>query len=179
VPAAPLDKPVRETAADLHHLQSVLDESAQGASPFLRRSFEIPEHSLSAEQLAAHLQGSLTVALATVTARGEPRVAPINAVFYRGAFHIPTVAQAARARHLARRPGASLTYFEDTGLAVIVHGRATIIDVDAPAFAELDEIQVSSGNQSPLEWEGDAIYLKIEPGTMFTYARAPRAHPTS
>jgi pyridoxine/pyridoxamine 5'-phosphate oxidase len=162
---------VRETPDDLERLQALLDESAARASPFLRASFEIPERSLSAEQLANHLTGSLTVALATVTAKGEPRVAPINALFYRGSFHIPTVAQSARARNLAKRPGASLTYYEGTELAVIVHGQAASIGEHAPTFDELDEIQTSTGQQSPREWEGDAIYLKISAATMYTYAR--------
>jgi pyridoxamine 5'-phosphate oxidase-like protein len=164
---------VRETPDDLRRLQALLDESATQASPFLRSSFEIPEHSLSAEQLASHLDGSLTVALATVTAKGEPRVAPINALFYRGSFHVPTVARAARARHLSKRPSASLTYFEGNELALIVHGQAAIISENAPTFNELDEIQTSTGQQSPRQWEGDAIYLKINAATMYTYASDP------
>lgn len=164
---------MRETAADLERLQSLLDDSAARAGPFLRNSFQIPEHSLSAAQLAAHLQGSLTVALATVTAGGEPRVAPINALFYRGAFRVPTVAQAARARHLAQRPGASLTYFEGTELAVIVHGHAAAIASDHPDFAPLDELQVSTGNQSPREWAGTGIYLTVLATTIHTYAQDP------
>ncbi|HXO09094.1 MAG TPA: pyridoxamine 5'-phosphate oxidase family protein [Solirubrobacteraceae bacterium] len=162
---------MRETPDDLRRLRALLDASATRASPFLRASFEIPERSLSAEQLVKHLTGSLTVALATVTAKEEPRVAPINALFYRGSFHIPTVAQAARARHLAKRPGASLTYYEGNELAVIVHGQAAAIPASSPAFDELDAIQTSTGQQSPREWEGDAIYLKITAATMFTYAR--------
>ena len=62
-------------------LQALLDHSITQASPFLRASFEMPEHSLSAAQVIAHLQGSLTVALATSTARAEPRVAPIGALY--------------------------------------------------------------------------------------------------
>ena len=161
---------MRETPEDLKRLQALLDDSATRASPFLRRSFEIPERSLSAQQLASYLTGSLTVALATVTAKGEPRVAPINALFYRGSFHIPTVAQAARARHLAKRPGASLTFYEGNELAVIVHGQATAIAQGAPAFDELDEIQMQSGQQSPRAWAGDAVYLNVQASAMFTYA---------
>jgi hypothetical protein len=74
---------MRETAADLQRLQTLLDDSVERASTFLRSSFQMPEHSLSAAQLVAHLQGSLTIALGTVTARGEPRVAPISALFLR------------------------------------------------------------------------------------------------
>src|SRR6266511_6123205 len=119
---------MRETDADLERLQALLDRGIERAGPFLRSSFQMPEHSLSAAQLAGHLQGLLTVALATTTARGEPRVAPIGALFVRAAFHVPSVAQAARTRHLTARPAASLTCFEGTEMAVIAHGRVAIVD---------------------------------------------------
>jgi hypothetical protein len=164
---------MNETPADLAQLQRLLDDSIAQAGPFLRSSFEMPEHSLSAAQVAAHLTGTVTVALATVTARAEPRVAPINAVFYRGAFHVPTVAEAARARHLSRRPAASLTYYEGIDLAVIAHGRVRIIASDDSAFAELDAPAVRAGRQSPTEWSGHAVYLRMEPAALYTYARQP------
>jgi Pyridoxamine 5'-phosphate oxidase len=167
---------MRETAADLERLQALLDESVERAGPFLRSSFEMPEHSLSAAQLAGHLQGSLTVALATTTARGEPRVAPIGALFVHGSFHVPSVAQAARSRHLAARPAASLTYFEGNDLAVIAHGRVTIVDTADPDFGEIDALQVQSGAESPREWSGDAVYLRLEADRLFTYAREPERY---
>jgi pyridoxine/pyridoxamine 5'-phosphate oxidase len=160
---------MRETADDLERLQRLLDDSVERASPFLRSSFQLPERSLDASSLAARLDGSLTVALATVTARGEPRVAPINAFFLRAAFYMPTVAESARARHLARRPAASLTYFERTSLAVIAHGIVEIIPAEHPAFDELDQTQVALGGQSPREWQGRAIYLHLEASRLYTY----------
>jgi hypothetical protein len=168
---------VRETAAELERLQALLDESVEQASPFLRRSFEMPEHSLSAAQLVTHLRGALTVALGTVTARGEPRVAPIGALMLHGAFFVPTVAEAVRARHIARRPGASLTYFEGTDLAVIAHGHATIITADHPDFGELDDVQVECGGQSVHEWQGHGVYLELHPARLYTYAREPDRYP--
>lgn len=168
---------MRETPADLQRLQTLLDDSIKRASSFLRSSFEMPDHSLSARQLAAHLQGALTVALATVTARGEPRVAPISALFLRGQFYLPTVAEAARAQHLARRPGASLTYFEGTAFAVIAHGQAAIIGADHPDFTDLDATQVASGNQSVREWQGHGVYLQLQPATLYTFAREPGRYP--
>lgn len=168
---------MRETAADLERLQALLDESVEQASPFLRRSFEMPEHSLSAAQLVTHLRGSLTVALSTVTAGGEPRVAPIGALLLRGVFFVPTVAEAVRARHIARRPGSSLTYFEGTELAVIAHGHATTITADHPGFAELDAVQVECGSQSVHEWQGHGVYLEIHAARLFTYARDPGRYP--
>jgi hypothetical protein len=168
---------VRETAEDLDRLQAMLDDSVGRAGAFLRSSFEMPEHSLSAPQLAAHLHGSLTVALATVTARGEPRVAPIGALFLHAWFYVPTVAESARARHLARRPAASLTYFEGTELAVIVHGQVMIIGAEDSDFAELDAAQVESGGQSVREWQGQGVYLRLEPATFYTYAGDPGRYP--
>jgi hypothetical protein len=164
---------VQETGDDLERLQRLIDQSIERASPFFRRSFQMPEHSLAAAQLADHLQGSLTVALATVTARGEPRVAPIDALFVHGRFHVPTVAESVRARQLAKRPGASLTYFEGIDVAVIVHGEAEIVGEDQPGFKELDAIQISVGNQSPREWGGTGVYLRIEANSLFTFARYP------
>jgi hypothetical protein len=170
---------MRETPTDLERLQGLLDASIEQASPFLRSSFEMPEHSLSAAQLVKHLDGSLTVALGTVTARGEPRVAPIAAFLLRASFYVPTVAESARATHLARRPGVSLTYFEGTDLAVVVHGHASIIAGDDSAFEELDHTQVQCGNQSVHDWQGHGVYLHVQPATVFTYARHPDRYPPS
>jgi hypothetical protein len=161
---------MRETPAELERLQILLDDSIRHASPFLRSSFEMPEHSLSAAQLAARLEGALVVALGTVTARGEPRVSPVSALFLHASFFVPTVSEAARARDVARRPGASLTYFEGTELAVIAHGRATVIDPDHRDFAELDATQVECGNQSVSEWQGRGVYLRLEAARVFTFA---------
>lgn len=168
---------MQETPQELERLQDLLDVSGERASPFLRSSFEIPEHSLSAAQLAAHLRGSLTVALSTVTARGEPRVAPIGALFLHGSFYVPTVAEAVRARHIARRPAASLTYFEGTNLAVIAHGQAALIAVDDPRFADLDAAQVEHGSQSVSEWQGHGVYLHVHADRLYTYARDPSRYP--
>jgi hypothetical protein len=162
---------VRETAADLEELQALLDQSVEKASPFLRRSFEMPERSLSAAELAARLEGLVVVALATVTAKGEPRVAPIDAVFFRGRFYVPTVVQAARAKHLAARPGVSVTYHEGRSLAVIVHGRAGTVAPDEEPFEEIERIRLAEGGQSILEWSGDPIFLRVAPDVIYTYAK--------
>jgi hypothetical protein len=167
---------MRETPEDAARLEAVLRQSIARAGPFLRSSFEMPEHSLSARQLIAYLQGVQTVALATVTAKGEPRVAPIGAIFYRGTFYIPTTAEAARTRHIARRPAVSLTLFAGDGLAIIVHGRAVIVRPDNPDFAPIEEIQRESRGTSVREW-GDGVYLRIEADTCYTYARDPDHYP--
>lgn len=80
---------MQETLEDCEKLQGLLDESIQKAGDFLRTAFQMPELSLSAAQLVDALRGSVTVALASTTAKGELRLAPINALFYRGAFTFP------------------------------------------------------------------------------------------
>ena len=122
----------------MEDLQALLDHSITEASPFLRASFEMPAHSLSA-----------------------------------AAFHVPTVAESARGRHLARRPAASLTYFEGTDVALIAHGQMRVIGQDDSAFADIDREWRKGGLESPTEWSGSPVYLRMEPATLYTYARFP------
>jgi hypothetical protein len=166
---------VRETPDDLERLQAVVDSSVERAGPFLREAFQMPRCTLAAAQLARHLTGSRTLALATATARGEPRVAPVTAVFYRGRYCVATVATAVRTAHVRRRPGVSLTDYEGNDLAVIVHGRAEILDAAHSEFADLDALQREHG-QSPTEW-GEGIYRRVEPERLFSFARHPERFP--
>src|SRR5437660_2254141 len=100
-----------ESDAELSQLQALLDRSMTGSGEHLRSSFKL-EHRLSARQLSLYLQGVVQVSAATVSSRGEPRVAPIDAAFFHGKFHLSTDVGSLRARHLSREPSLSLTYFE-------------------------------------------------------------------
>ena len=154
----------------------MLSHSIEQAGAFLRSSFEMPEHSLSAQQLIHYLQGSHTVALATVTARGEPRVAPIGSLFWRSHFYIPTVAQAARTRHVRARPAISLTHYAGIDLAIIVHGRAVIVSPESSDFTVLDALQQEATGESVLSW-GEGVFLRIDPDVLYSYARYPESFP--
>lgn len=167
---------MRETPEDLQRLQTLLDRSIEGAGEFLRDPFEMPDRSLRAAQLVRFLHGIHNVALATVTRSGEPRVAPIGALFFRGRFHVPTVATAARTRHLVQRPAASLTLYEGDDLAVIVHGRAEVLGPDHPDFPVLEETFRGSGGGSVLEW-GEGVYVRVEAEKFYTFARHPGRFP--
>ncbi len=169
---------MHETPEDMERLQTLLDRSIERAGTFLRSSFEMPEHSLSAGQLVRYLQGIQNVAFATVTAKGEPRVAPIGSLFYRGRFHIPTVATAARTRMVAARPAVSLTHFVGDDLAIIAHGDATAIPADHADFAALEAMQRAVNGSSVRDW-GEGIYLRIEAATLVTFARYPDQFPST
>ncbi len=163
---------MHETPEEMERLQALLDASIAGAGAFLRRSFQMPEHSLSAAQLVRYLDGPRTVAFATTTATGEPRVAPIWSFFHRGRFFIPTVATAARARMVAAQPAVSLTHYDGDDLAVIAHGTATVVTPEDDDFAPLEAMQRAASGESVRDW-GDGVYLRVEARTLVTFARYP------
>ncbi len=167
---------MHETPEDMKRLQALLDGSIERAGAFLRSSFEMPEHSLSAGQLVRYLQGIQNVAFATVTAKGEPRVAPIGSLFYRGLFHIPTVATAARTRMVTARPAVSLTHFVGDDLAIIVHGSAMAIPTGHADFAAIEAMQRAANGSSVRDW-GEGIYLRVAAATLVTFARYPEQFP--
>jgi len=163
---------MRETQEDIERLQALLDHSIERAGAFLRRSFQMPEHSLTAQQLIDCWLDVQTVALATVTTRGEPRIAPIGSLLYRGEIYIPTVATAARTRHVMKRPAVSLTLFRENELAIIVHGSAAIISPDHADFETLETLLYASTQTKAGEW-GEGVYLHIQAEAIYTYHRHP------
>lgn len=121
---------MHETSEDLAVLQTLLDESYASAGEHLRSIFS-PKNRCSAPDLVAALEGVFVIHLATVTAKGEPLVAPVDGLFYRGRlfFGLPRGAQ--RARHLRARPQVSASY-TDGDFGLIVHGVAQEITDDHP-----------------------------------------------
>jgi uncharacterized pyridoxamine 5'-phosphate oxidase family protein len=162
---------VRETADDIAWLQSVLDHSFERAGEYLRSSFRMPTHSLNAGQLVTLLDGILEVALATVTPKSEPRVAPTAALFWRGRFYVPTLAAAARVKQLRRNNAVSVTYYQRVDIAVIVHGRAGFIETPDEDFTELYELQLETSGQSVRGWGEDPLYIRVDPDVVYTFAR--------
>ena len=129
---------MHETAEDLAQLQRQLDESWASAGARLAAMFG-PERRSRAEDVAAALKGVFMINLATVTARGEPLVAPVDGMFYRGRLWFSLAPDAARARHLHARPQTSATYVEgDPGACLIVHGTAQLMTESHPLFEGFD-----------------------------------------
>jgi nitroimidazol reductase NimA-like FMN-containing flavoprotein (pyridoxamine 5'-phosphate oxidase superfamily) len=166
---------VRETAADIEALQSVLDRSYENAGRHMLR-IHSPEHRLTAAQIAERLQGMVLLALATTTADGRPIVGPVDGIFYRGAFHFGSAPDSVRFRHIATRPAVSATHLPGEELAVTVHGRAVVLDMQAEENAELRAaiLDIYVPRYGP-EWEEDimnsgAYYARIDADRMFTYA---------
>ena len=169
---------MHETPDDLASLQELIDSSYARAGAHLLSIHE-PARRLTAEQVAARLQGMCLLALATVTADGRPIVGPVDGIFYRGAFHFGSAPDSIRFRHIRRRPQVSATHLPGEELAVTVHGVAVPVDIRAREHAGfrqtlLDIYLPRYGG----EWEAgflDApgespVYARIEAERMFAFA---------
>lgn len=129
---------MHENPEDLEELQRRLDESWATGGARITSMFG-PERRASAEDVAAKLVGVFMIDLATVTARGEPLVAPVDGMFYRGRLWFSLAPGAERARHLHARPQTSATYVErDPGACLIVHGSAVLVDESHALFTGFD-----------------------------------------
>ncbi len=164
-----------ESSEDMQNLQTLLDRSIEQAGAFLRASFEMPAHSLSARQLAHLWQGLQTVAFATATKKGDPLAAPIGALLLHGRFYIPTVASALRTRHVMQRSAISFTFYQGNDVAVIVHGEATVVRSADADFSALETFQREVSGSSVLDW-GEGVFLHIVPRVIYTYVRFPDIH---
>jgi hypothetical protein len=166
---------MHETDDDLRELQDLLDRSHASAGPHLRSIFS-DERRITAAELPALLPGVQVLALATVTARGEPRVAPVDGLFFRGRFHFGSADSSARFRHIRARPAVSATHLRGEELAVVVHGHAHEIDARAPEHAGFRaHLNATYPGWDDAEWARGAPYARIEPDAMFTFRSAPPA----
>ena len=158
-----------ETKDDLEWLQSVIDRSHRGATAHLRAIWT-DECKIPASELPALLDGVQLLALATVNASGEPRVGPVDGLFFRGRFWFGSAAHAARFVHLRARPQVSATHVRGEHFAIAVHGRADTIDTSDPANAEF----VAYCREVYPHWDvfgpGNP-YASIEPTKMFTFRK--------
>ena len=166
---------MRETVADLARLQESLDRSYEAAGPHLREVVT-PERRLTAQQLAARLEGMCLLTLATVTADGRPINGPVDGFFYRGEWYFGSSHESLRFRHIRRRPQVSATYLPGEEISVTTHGRAMEIDArthDDGGFAEVVIAYYASrfdGARAMLE---SSAYARIEAERMFTFYLDP------
>ncbi len=158
---------MRETPEDIVRLQRLLDESYAKAGEHLR-DIITPERRLSAERICEELKGMTLLALATVSAKGEPVVGPVDGIFYKGLLWFGSAENSARFRHLRARPAVSATHTRGEELVVTVHGTAYEIDKALGQYDEFREVlrEVYPDYDSWGHWES-APYAYIEPRVMF------------
>jgi nitroimidazol reductase NimA-like FMN-containing flavoprotein (pyridoxamine 5'-phosphate oxidase superfamily) len=172
---------VHETQDDLVELQGLLERSFANAGSHLLSIFD-PTRRLDAPQLSETLMGMRLLNLSTVTAKGEPRVGPVDGHFHRGHFYFGSSPESFRFKHIRVRPAVSAAHTVGEQLAVIVHGTATIIDVTSPDQDAFRAQLMETYGRNPAfteylqkqrmdwdDWFGGALYARIDAEKMFTF----------
>src|SRR5881398_2509891 len=111
-----------ETPDELTALQSLLDTSFDRASEHLT-SIMTPERRLSAARLSAELPSPAVLNIASVTARGEPRISAVDGHFLHGHWYFTTSGESPKARQLRARPAISASFTPKDGYGVFCHGQ--------------------------------------------------------
>ncbi len=168
---------MHETDADIAWLQDMLDRSYESAGEHLR-SITTPERRIPADELGSILGGMVLLNLATVTATGEPRVGPVDGLFFRGRFHFSSSLTSVRYRHLVARPQVSASHTRGEELSIVVHGTAHLFSFKDPAESAFrdyaNEVYLPRYGDMWTEMtdSGDVFSARIEPRRMFTFRMA-------
>lgn len=159
---------MRETAEEIVALQELMDASHAHGTSHLQEIVS-GERRLTAAQVVAALDGMRVLSLATVTARGEPRVSAVDGHFLHGRWTFGTDGRAAKARHLADRPAVSAAYVDGERLGVFCHGRAVRLTPDDPAWGGTIEHWTAHYGSDPTSWGEDVRLYRIEPTWLVGY----------
>lgn len=163
---------MRETPDELAQLQFLLDGALSRSTGHLRSI--VSGRSMTAEQLTQVLDGMCTLALSTVTAKGEPRISGVDGHFLHGTWYFGTARTAAKARHLAARPAASVAHMRGEDLGVFTHGTVQPLNpADHEPAAEWPELLAHLQDfygPDAFDWENEVSYYRLKPHWMTAYA---------
>ena len=159
---------MHETPDDLRTLQQLLDTSHAAMGEHMREIFT-EDRRLSAEALAQRLTGVCVLDLGTVSAAGEPRVAPVDGLFFRGQWYFGSAPTSTRFRHITARPAVSASHTRGEALGVIVHGTARRVEAEGAFRDFLGEIYGEGWN----EFGPGAWYAAIDARRMYTLVYEP------
>ena len=158
-----------ETSEDLATLQALLDDSHARSTEHLRGIIN-DDRTLTASQVAALLTGMKVISVATVSARGEPRISAMDGHFLHGTWTFSTSRSSAKARHLAARPGVSVAHVDGEAMAVFSHGQA--VEIGGDELRRVDEHWTAHYGSSPSSWgpPGSIVMYRLAPTWMVGYA---------
>ncbi len=144
-----------------------------GSTAHLRSIVE--GRTITAAQLTGVLTGMCTLAVSTVTAKGEPRISGADGHFLHGRWHFGTARNAAKARHLAARPAASVAHMRGEDLGVFAHGTVEEMNPEnAETTADWHELLAYLkdfyGDDDAFDWNHEVVYYRLNPHWMTVYA---------
>jgi len=164
---------MRETPEEIAALQQLIDTSYEGATHHLK-GIIAGDHAMGAQQIVDELVGMKVLSIATVTARGEPRVSAVDGHFIHGRWTFGTEASAAKAQHLAARPAVSAAYIDGERIGVFAHGTAVQLVPGTPDWDETIAHWTAHYGSSPETWgEGIRMY-RLEPHWFVGYRGGDR-----
>ena len=163
---------MRETSVELTELQALLDASLSRSTAHHRSI--VSGRTMTAAQLTRVLTGMCTLAVSTVTAKGEPRISGADGHFLHGRWCFGTARSAAKARHLAARPAASVAHMRGEDLGVFTHGTVETLNPEdgEPAADWHDLLAYFKGfyGDDAFDWDRDVVYYRLRPHWMTVYA---------
>lgn len=159
---------MKEDAADIAELQQLLDRSRAGASEHLQ-SIITPDRAVAAADLVARLNGMRTLAFATVSPGGRPRISGVDGHLLRGRWVFTTSGTAVKVADIRSRPSVSAAYLEGDSFGVFTHGTVEILGDDHPDRAWIDQHLTAHYGVSPSAWGPDIFYGRIQPTWMVAF----------
>jgi general stress protein 26 len=158
-----------EAGDEVVALQGLLDRSRAAGTEHLRGIIG-DDRALSARDLVAVLTGMRVLSVATVTARGEPRISALDGHFLHATWTFSTDGSAAKARHMRARPAVSVAYIDGERLALFSHGRVEEMRDGDPDWAQTLQHWTAYYGASPLSWGDDIRLYRFRPQWMVGYA---------
>lgn len=159
-----------ETPAELTALQELLDRSISRSNPHLTSIIEPGRRTLTAERISAELPPVSVLNVASVTARGEPRLSAVDGHFRHGKWYFSTSGVASKAKHLLARPAVSVSYTPRDGYGIWAHGTVAFLEPGSAEWQEYDAFLTTVYGQSPTEWADEIVFLRVDPQWMVGFA---------
>ena len=169
---------MRETAAEVAELQSLIDRSLARTGPHMRAIVHPGKYSLNAKQVVKLLDGMKTIAVAAPAPNGDPLVGPMDGWFLHGKFYFSSSGDAVRIRGLRKRPRASIAYFEGERFLINAHGDAVLMFKGHPDVAEIEDVFHDHYGGSAFDWSDEGVYVRLDADRFYTYSRTPDAFAT-
>jgi nitroimidazol reductase NimA-like FMN-containing flavoprotein (pyridoxamine 5'-phosphate oxidase superfamily) len=165
---------MHETRDDVRWMQELLDRSYNTAGKHLL-SITTPTRRIPAAELPNLLPGVQIIDLATVTAAGHPRVAPVDGLFFRAHFYFSSSRSSLRYRHLRSRPQVSAAHTRGEEMSVVVHGTARLFGLDDADHEEFKQyaydvyVPLYGEDWKKFAKDDEIFYGRIDPELMFTF----------
>lgn len=160
-----------ETQSEIDDLDRLLSASRTRASAHLR-AIVTDARAPDAAEVIERMRGMQTLAVATVTRAGEPRVSALDGHFLHATWTFGTDHGSAKAAHLRRNSAVSVARIEDQAFGLFAHGVAEPLTPGTPDFDETLAHWAAHYGSSPLEW-GDVVMYRLRPSWMVAFRGEP------